>query len=79
MSDLKHRTADELRRVIRSSETYRASLQASWEKAEVEAAELLKLAADRRQKFHNAGQREVWARIYLARKETGSDAPADAG
>jgi hypothetical protein len=69
VSDLKYRSPEELRQVIRSSESYRETLKTAWEQEEAEANRLLFSAAERRKKWHNVGQRVVWARIYLAQKE----------
>lgn len=69
MSDLRYRSAKDLREIIRAQESYRAALKAEWEQKEAEAAELVKQADDARRRWHNSGQRLTWARIYLARKE----------
>ena len=68
MSDLKHRSVDELREEIASSVRYRARLEHDWAGLEAHI-ERLKVDIDSlRRKYHNAGQREAWARIYLAQK-----------
>jgi hypothetical protein len=71
MSDLRYQTPDQLRFVIARSVAYRADQLAAAEMAEEQAAALLAAAAEYRKKYHNVGQRETWARIWLARKETG--------
>ena len=69
MSDLKHQSPEELRRRIKATELYRQKLQAQWEKAEAEVERLQEESRHARQKYHNMGQRLVWARKYLAEKE----------
>lgn len=69
MSDLRHQTPDELRRRITRDEAYRTEQMASAERFEAEAADLMDRAKACRQRYHNVGQRVVWARKYLAEKE----------
>jgi hypothetical protein len=69
MSDLKHQDVPELRRRLRQTVSYRADLKRKWETIEEEIARLQASAAEHRRKWHNAGQREVWIRMYLAEKE----------
>ncbi|QJD54304.1 hypothetical protein [Aminobacter phage Erebus] len=68
MSDLKHRSPTELSALIFQSAKYRDGLEAQW-KAKEAQIETLKVEIDElRKKHHNAGQREAWARVYLAQK-----------
>lgn len=69
MSDLKHQPPEELRRRIASVQRSKEKLRSQWEADEIEAARLLARAAKCRKKWHDLGQIETWARIYLARKE----------
>lgn len=69
MSDLRHQSPEELRRRIKATELYRQKLQAQWEEDEVEVGRLQEEIRSARQKYHNMGQRLVWARKYLAEKE----------
>lgn len=69
MSDLKHRSVDDLRAIIRSCENKRAQHERSWKNKEVLIEQLRQEIAEHRKAYHNIGQREAWARIYLARKE----------
>ena len=73
MSNLKHQTPEELRRLIAWCVRVRAGHENSWKAKEAEAERLRDEAAEHRKTWHNIGQKEAWARIYLAR----SDAPAD--
>jgi hypothetical protein len=68
MSDLKHRSVDELREEIASSVRYRDRLEREWTGLEAHIERLKVDIASLRRKHHNAGQREAWARIYLAQK-----------
>lgn len=68
MSDLKHMTPDQLRQQIQSLSTARENLKTNWEAKERKIEELQQEIDDLRKKFHDWGQRETWARIYLARK-----------
>jgi hypothetical protein len=68
MSDLKHRTADELRQEIAGISRWRNQKMAEAVSKEKKAAELIAEAAMLRQRAHNMGQREAWARVYLAQK-----------
>lgn len=71
MSDLKHKTPAQLRSIIKWCENVTAKEEAD------RAAKLDMIAALQREvethgrAIHNIGQKEVWARIWLARKETG--------
>jgi len=69
MSDLKHKPPGELRRRIKATELYRQKLQAQWETDEAEVERLQEKIRHARHKYHNMGQRLVWARKYLAEKE----------
>lgn len=68
MSDLKHMTVDALRAEIQSLSRYRARLESEWCAAERQIESINKEIAAKRKKHHNAGQREAWARFYLAQK-----------
>jgi hypothetical protein len=68
MSNLKHMSQDELRKEISSIAGRRSDLIFQAEALEAQAAEILRSAATKRRTSHNHGQREAWARIYLARK-----------
>lgn len=68
MSNLKHLSVDELRGEVHRISTYRAKLECEAQINEEAARILVKSAGDLRVKAHNAGQREAWARIYLAQK-----------
>lgn len=69
MSDLKHKSAEELRSVVFSCSLRRRQLEASWQAMERQIEDLKAAVAEQRQQYHNLGQREAWARTYLARKE----------
>lgn len=71
MSDLKHMTVEQLRAEVRSLTSARARYARQWELMEEEIVELQGKIKDLRTKSHNLGQREAWARTYLARKELG--------
>lgn len=73
MSNLKHQTPEELRATIAWCVRVRAGHENSWKAKEAEAERLRAEAAEHRKTWHNIGQKEVWARLYLAR----SDEPAD--
>lgn len=62
MSDLKHRTPDELREIIRKGEEYADRLDQM-------AGFMRQTAAATAKKAHNSRQRTTWAKIYLAQKE----------
>jgi predicted nucleic acid-binding Zn-ribbon protein len=68
MSDLKHRTADELREEIASVSRYRARLEREWKDLEERIVQMQDEVKVLRSKHHNFGQKEAWARIYLAQK-----------
>lgn len=68
MSDLKHRSPAELSTIIIQSVKYRNGLEAQWTAKEAKIETLKAQIADLRKKHHNAGQREAWARLYLAQK-----------
>lgn len=69
MSDLKYRSPEELRDIIRWCESKRTTAD---EQRKLKRALIVRLeqeAAELDQKIHNIGQKEAWARIWLARKE----------
>ena len=68
MSDLKHMSADDLRAEILSLSKCRGKYEATWQAHEAAIRDLESRIAELRKKHHNLGQREAWARIYLARK-----------
>lgn len=68
MSDLKHKTPAELRAEIASISKWRAAREAEACEKEAQAEALKREAAELRVRSHNMGQREAWARIYLAQK-----------
>lgn len=68
MSDLKHKTPAELRAEISSISKWRADREAEACRKEAQAEALKQEAATLRVRSHNMGQREAWARIYLAQK-----------
>lgn len=68
MSDLKHRSAKDLREIIQHSVETRAKIEAEAALADREAARLTRRAASLRKQSWNMGQRECWARKYLAEK-----------
>lgn len=75
MSDLKHKTPAELRDEIVSISKWRAGKEAEAVAREERAAHLRRQADEEvaaanelRRRAHNMGQREAWARIYLAEK-----------
>lgn len=68
MSDLKHKTPAELRAEIANISKWRAGKEAEAKEKEARAASLLVEASQLRQRAYNMGQREAWARIYLAEK-----------
>jgi len=68
VSDLKHMPVDALRAEVQSLSRYRSRLETEWLAAEKQIESIQKEIAAKRQKHHNAGQREAWARIYLAQK-----------
>jgi prefoldin subunit 5 len=70
MSDLKHRSIEDLRAIVFSCSKRRAELEISWQDMERQIEDLKKEIAEKRHSYHNLGQREAWARIYLARKTT---------
>ena len=75
MGDLKHRSPEELRNLIRWCETKRAENERD---REVKRDRVLKLEDEilaHGRMIHNIGQKEAWARIYLARH---SDSPKSA-
>lgn len=69
MSDLKHKSVEELRAIVWSTSRRRAELEKSWQSMERQVEDLQKTIAEQRKTYHNLGQREAWARTYLARKE----------
>ena len=71
MSDLKHHTPDELRNLIRWCEAKRAENDHLRKVKRAQIDLLEQEVAELGRKNNNIGQKEVWARIWLARKETG--------
>lgn len=78
MSDLRHKSPTELREIISRGEAYRAKRYAEADAhdanasaLEAAALELRKKAQTLRMEAGNSYQRTVWAKTYLARKETG--------
>jgi len=67
-SDLKHKTPAELRDEIASMSKWRAQKEAEAAKLEQDAAAMVAEASSLRTRAHNLGQREAWARMYLAQK-----------
>jgi hypothetical protein len=70
MSDLKHKSAAELRNLVQWCTQKRASQKSEWEAKEAEVKRLMDEAAELRRLYHNIGQKEAWARVWLARKDT---------
>ena len=68
MSDLKYKSADELRSIISWCEKKRNQNKETWELKELLADKLISEAKQLRATDNNIGQKEAWARIYLARK-----------
>ena len=69
LSDLKHLSVDALGAEIHRITAYRASLSHQAAINDEAGRQLLEQAAVLKKiKSHNAGQREAWARIYLAQK-----------
>lgn len=68
MSDLKHMTLGELRQEISSISSWRARKEAEADDLDRRAEDMRKTASELRSRSHNMGQREAWARIYLAQK-----------
>ena len=76
MSDLKHRTPEALRRTIQwcertkaENDAKRADKLAQVADLEAEIEEIRKEVSELGRMNHNIGQKEVWARKYLAEKE----------
>lgn len=69
MSDLKHKSIEDLRGIVFSCSFRRKQLEKSWQAMERQIEDLKASIAEQRQQYHNLGQREAWARTYLARKE----------
>lgn len=69
MSNLKYKSASELRDIISWCERKRQENQELWQLKEGLAEKLVNEARDLRVKYHNIGQKEAWARIYLAQKD----------
>lgn len=70
MSNLKHKTDDELRSLIAWCKRKREDLLADAARKEAEAEALVAEAARLRHDQHNIGQKEVWARYYLAQRNS---------
>ena len=75
MSDLKHMTVVQLREEIASISKWRANKEVEATGMEDRAERLRKeadseeaAATELRRRSHNMGQREAWARIFLAQK-----------
>ena len=71
MSNLKHQTPEQLRSLIKWCERKQAEHRADWTDKEEMIAALQAEIEEHRRTFHNIGQKAVWARIWLARKELG--------
>lgn len=71
MSDLKHQTPAELRSLIKWCEHRRKEHEVAIDRKKAEAARITQELAEHGKSIHNIGQKEAWARIYLARKELG--------
>ena len=69
VSNLKHQTPDQLRMLISWCVRVRDGHEASWKAKEAQIEELQQQIAEHRRLHHNIGQKECWARIYLARSE----------
>ena len=75
MSDLKHRTPEQLRSLIKWCEQKQAEHRADWAAKEDMVAALQAEIDEHRRTYHNIGQKAAWARIWLARKELGMVEP----
>lgn len=69
MSDLKHQSVEELRRTVDWCQRIRSGHENSWKHKEAEIERLQAEIAEHRRLYHNVGQKEAWARLYLAQKE----------
>lgn len=69
MSNLKHLTIPELRAVVRSCVAKRKYYEEEIAVFKAGIAQLQKKLEDMGKASHNIGQREAWARKYLAEKE----------
>ena len=75
MSDLKHRSTDELRKLIYWCVKKRAEHRAEKER-KTEILVQLQHEIDTHGKMdNNIGQKEAWARMWLARKEISQEGP----
>ncbi len=68
MSDLKHRSVDELRSLVHWCERKRNENREGWEAKEAQIEALKEQISKHRMTYNNIGQKMTWARIYLARK-----------
>ena len=68
MSDLKHKNETELRAIIRSCVGKRNSLAEDIAACKKQIEALQQKINSKGRASHNIGQREVWARKYLAEK-----------
>ena len=73
MSNLKHLTATELRAVVKSCAAKRRSYEEAILVCKASIARLQKEVENMGKASHNIGQREAWARKYLAEKELSND------
>lgn len=71
MSNLKHQTPQQLRSLIAWCESKRGEQDRLKQFFLEEVEKNRELAEKAGRNSHNIGQKEAWARIYLARKETG--------
>ena len=69
MSNLRYKSASELRDIINRCQKQREANKEKWELKEKLAENLLSEARALRSMDNNIAQKEVWARIYLARIE----------
>lgn len=71
MSDLRHRSPEELRSTIAWCEKTRKKNSEEMERIKQTIADLQADLKKLGHKTHNVGQIECWARIYLAQKTSG--------
>jgi hypothetical protein len=69
MSDIKHQSVEELRGTVDGCQRIRSAHENSWKQKEAEIERLQEEIAEHRRIYHNVGQKEEWARLYLAQKE----------
>jgi len=68
MSNLKHQTPEELRKTLEWCKACKDEHKAFWLYKEKQAHNLLEEVMEHRRLWHNIGQKEAWARKYLAEK-----------